>query len=852
MAYRNVVYNRQQNCMTLFTWDEAGRRVQYNCSYSPYLYVESLSGEATSIFGTKLKKKIFRNGYERYKFTRESNIKRVFENIQAEQQFLLDTYWRNNESDDFSKHDIKYCFIDIETYSPTSFPNIDNPQDTVNVITAWNNIDKTFYTFGLKPYTGSGRSDLKYQYCKTERDLFLAFLDYLEKDYPDIISGYNSELFDIPYIINRMEKVLGEGDVTRLSPLRNVHTRIRRGMFGKEQKRYFLDGMSSIDYLDIYKRFCLKLRESYKLDAIAEIELGEKKIDHGGQSLWSLADNDWNTFIDYNIQDVNLLVRLEEKLQYIPLLRMLAYIGLTTFEGAMGTIQVINGALCIRARSRNQVIPTFIRKDKDHKNPGAYVAEPKPGFKKNIVSFDANSLYPNVMISLNTSPETKVGKITNICDTSVTIQHVSGKVFELSNQDFATFVKREKIAISKARVLFTQKVKGILPEFLEYYYGKRVKIRKELHSTKLQYEKDSTNTNLSDEIKRLNTKQLVVKILINSAYGYTGNKKAPIGDDDIAASVTLTGQSVIKQAGDLIQKYLKTQYNITDKQALEDSWIYSDTDSCYFTLQSIQHILDIKGNVIPQAFYNEVNNIEKYLNKAINKWACIKLKTIDPRFIFKRECISDAGIFLQKKRYVMRVLDDENIKCNKFKYVGVEVVRTTMPNAIKPYAKKIIETFLLTQSQQETNSVLNEAYEKMKTLNPEEMAFVMGVNGYEKYAQQCNDFNLPKRMPIHVKAAYHYNLLLNKLGISNKYEAISSGDKVRYMYVTSPNKYNLSCIGFKYEYPAEFNEIFTPDYEKMFSSILYNSIGRFYDNVGWVIRKPTENVKVELIDLFGK
>jgi DNA polymerase elongation subunit (family B) len=200
----------------------------------------------------------------------------------------------------------------------------------------------------------------------------------------------------------------------------------------------------------------------------------------------------------------------------------------------------------------------------------------------------------------------------------------------------------------------------------------------------------------------------------------------------------------------------------------------------------------------------------------------------------------------------MHILDDEGIKENKFKYTGVEVVRTTMPNAIKPYAKEIIETMLSTQSLSKTNNLLNKTYDIFKGLSPQELAFVMGVRGYEDYAARSNEFTTAKGMPIHVKSSYFYNLLLDKLNTGNKYESIGSGDKVRYMYVERPNKYGLDSIGFKYDYPNEFKELFKPDYDKMFEKILYQAIERFYDCVGWKIRKPSENVTVELFDLFGK
>lgn len=855
MSYRNCVYNSRTQSVRLFTWDAEGKRIQCDASVSPYLYIEDPAGDKTTIFGTKAKKKIFNNGYERNKFLQDSGIKRVYENLPVVQQYLLDTFWMDNEKPEFAKNDLKVTFIDIETYSVDSFPDVDDPQHTVNVITCYDNFTKKFHTFGIKPYTGTN-SNVNYIQCRNERDLFIKFIEYIEADYPDVLSGWNSEFFDIPYIINRCERILGQEYVNRLSPTGNIYHREVMGKFGRQQKRYYIEGISCIDYLDIYRRFCLKLRESYKLDAIGEIELGERKVDYGDMNLSTLADSDWTTFVDYNIQDVNLIVKLEQKLQYVVLLRMLSYVGLTTLEGAMGTISVINGALTIRARKRREVLSTFIRNQGSGKNPGAYVAEPKSGFKNNVVSFDANSLYPNVMISLNLSPETKIGRIEKNNNGNINIYHVSGKCIELTPDKFSSFIKSEECSITKAGFLFTQKKKGIIPEFLDYYYNERVKIKDDLFKTKQKLAKlsntDSEYIHLKYEVERLNTKQMVIKILINSAYGYMGNKQAPIGDDDIASSVTLTGQSIIKQAGKLLQEYLIEEFNITDQNVLDESWVYSDTDSCYFSLNCIEDKIPIKkDDSINPDFYNVVESIEQYLNKNITQWAEKNLRTKDSRFVFKRECIADVGLFLQKKRYVMHILDDEGIKVDKFKYTGVEVVRTSMPNAVKPYAKKIIETMLLTQSHHKTNNILKETYDVFKTLPVEDIAFVMGVKGYEKYATKCKDFNIAKGTPVHVKAAYLHNFINKRLGVEKRYEEISSGDKIRFYYTLQPNKYGIDVIGFKYNRPDEYNDLFKVDYEKMFEKILYNSIERFYDNVKWQIRKPTDNVQTELFDLFS-
>ena len=734
MSYRNIYYNTKERCVTLFTWDKDGKRIKVDASVDPYIYVEG-AGNDESIYGTRLNKKSFRTQYDRYKYLKDTNVKRVFDNFPIVQQYLIDSFWKDNEKPEFAQHPIKVMFVDIEVYAPDDFPHANEAKAPVNVITVYDTLSNKFVTWGIKDYNTT-EPDVKYVKCVSEADIFKKFIEYFESDYPDILTGWNSEFFDIPYIINRCTKVLDKSYTDRLSPSNNVYSREMKGKFGQEQTRWYIEGISLIDYLDVYKRFSAGERESYKLASIAEAELGEGKVDFGTMNLATLADTDWKTFIDYNIQDVRLLVKLEEKLKYSELIRMLAYVGLTTFEGAMGSLSVINGATAVRARYRNQRIPSFIRDaDDGSKNPGAYVGAPLSGFQECVISFDANSLYPNVMISLNISPETKVGVIEDKNDKEVTIRHVSGKVYSLPIAKFASFIETEEIAISKANVMFSQKKKGVMPEILDFYYNKRQAIRKDIKKLKKQHsELEDKETKDAKQLKmiidQLDAKQLCIKVFINSIYGYFGNKNAPFGDDDVASSITLTGQSVIKHSNELLKSFIKNEISSIDDELLNKCIIYNDTDSSYVSIKPlfIDKVFK-KGNKLTKEAYDTVNRIEEYLNNNIKTWGAKALNSKDCRFIFKREAIADVGIFLQKKRYVLHILDDEGIPCDKFKYTGVEVVRSTMPKAVKPYVKKIIETMLQTQNIGETNKLINETYEIFKTLTVEDIALVSGIKG---------------------------------------------------------------------------------------------------------------------------
>ena len=256
------------------------------------------------------------------------------------------------------------------------------------------------------------------------------------------------------------------------------------------------------------------------------------------------------------------------------------------------------------------------------------------------------------------------------------------------------------------------------------------------------------------------------------------------------------------------------------------------------------------NNVVTPEVLDLVQDIEDDLNENIEKWARNTLLTKDPRFVFKRESICDRGYFLQKKRYVLHKLDDEGVACNKFKYTGVEVVRTTMPNAIKPYVKKIIEHMIMTEDRASTNEMFEETYDIFKSLPINDIAFVMGIKEYEKYSIYANDWQVKKGTPIHVKSAIYYNKLLQHYGISSKHENITSGDKIRYFYTITPNKFGLKSLGFKYDLPEEFNQDFKIDYEKMFEKIVFSVIDRFYENAGWKSFKPGEALNTDLFDFF--
>jgi DNA polymerase elongation subunit (family B) len=835
-VYRNCVYNNRERKITLFTWNENGERIREEHDFKPYILLEDKKGTEKSIYGTSLVKREFQSSYDRNNFVKDSNIKRIYENLPPYQQFLIDNYWPVCEDDNFSQYPLKIAFVDIENPKEDGFPDPELADSVINLIVCYNSFDKIYYTFGLKNFH-STRDDVKYHWCKSEEELLKSFVKHFQKEGYDVLSGWNSNSYDIPSIINRITFQIGKEWAEKLSPIERIYEKTNpTGKFGMPSKEYVIEGVSCLDYYVMYQKFNLEKQESYKLDNIGEVELGINKIPHDG-NLWELMKKDWYTYVDYCLRDVEILVKLDEKKGYISLLRFLAYTGLCDLENAIKTLPPMNGAIAIRARMRGEYIPTFIRPVTDYKAPGGYVAEPKIGFAENIVSFDANSLYPSVMISLNLSPETKIGRVEKDGD-KVKIHHVSGRVFEMSKENFGKYLNEEKAALTKAGFLFSQKKRGLVPEFLDNLYSKRKEMKNRMLDCRKNKDKEGE--------QKFDSIQYAYKIHLNSLYGYMLNKYAPLGDEDIGTSVTLTGQTVIKKSKDLFCEYLRVKLPDISESAIEESFIYSDTDSVYVSLKHLGH--DINSN----EFYSSCDELEKYINDNISEWAIKFLRSEDPRFVFKRESICDNGIFIGKKYYVLHMLDDEGVKVDKFKYKGVDVVKTTMPKKVKPYVKKVIEHMIATQSFKETNDLFNEAYEEFKKLPITDIAKISGMNNYSEYSARCNGMNTAKGMPSHLKAAYYHDLIVEQNVWSSKYEKFKNGDKVKMVYIKKPNKYDLNMIGFKGDWPEEFDSIFTVDYELMFGKVFYAAIERFYEAVGWKLRKPSENVKVELDDLFGE
>lgn len=857
MAWRNVYYDGRNQCIHLWTWDDKGNRIKLETSYEPYLYIEtSQATDGVSIFSTPLKKIKFTNQFERNKFINETPIKRIFHNLPCEQDFLLSTFGNQIDSPNFGQFPLKVYFFDIETYSTGGFPKPEEARDPINLFTIYNSLDKKFYTWGLKPCSTTD-NDVVYVHCKNEIQLLERVLQFWEEDPPDIFVGWNSEGFDVPYIMRRISDLMGDDAARRISPVNQIYYRENAGTnkFGQPINKWYIKGVTHIDYMEAYKTFSRGDRESYSLGYIGQYELGETKTNIGTTSLATLSDTDWDKFVEYNIQDVRLLVKLDESLKFINLIRNVSYKGFIEFDKSLGKVAMITGAFAHQAAKDNLIIPTFIF-DKNKENyAGGHVQDPERGLVSSVVSYDANSLYPNTIISLNVSPETKIGKIVSKEDGKYNLLLSNNKNVILDEEKFNRLVSKEQLSISKYNVLYTQKFKGVIPKFIDRLYQERVDAKNKMIEFKKALSKSEDEIEISilkQKVLDMDTLQNTYKLILNSVYGVFGQMYSPLYDIDNAASITLTGQSVVKEAANIVYNYVNSQGIICDRK---DVYKYGDTDSAYFSIKPVldhnKINLHDNGKVTKEA-REIIKEFGIILNKEIIEWAKKELNSFDARFVFKQEAICDVALFIEKKKYVLHVLELEGVvPKNPFKYTGVEVVKSTYSEEVKVLIRNMFENAIVSQDREVSNKILKKAYEDFCKMNHEQVSFRTKISDLDKFTRKVNDDgSLGSHTTAYAGAAIRYNHMLKSMNLDKTYETIKSGTKVKWYWI-GRNKYNYKTMAFLDEFPEEFKELFPINYAEMFEKTVMSPIESLYDCIGWSIPPITNETCTDLIELFS-
>ena len=739
----------------------------------------------------------------------------VYGNTRYLYQYIAEEY-----SDDHIKFDpkaIRVFNIDIETAAENGFPDIEAADQEILAISIKDSFTGRITVFGARPFDNK-HEDVDYLHFKTEQSMLSAFLEYWNENFPDVITGWNVQLFDIPYIAGRISRILGEKYSRYLSPWRLIS---RREIYikGRKQIAYDLPGISTLDYLELYRKFTYTNQESYRLDHICLVELGERKLDHSEfDTFKEFYQNDWQKFIDYNIHDVRLVDKLDDKMKLLDLAFTMAYDAKVNYEDVFSQVRMWDNYIYVELLKRKIAIPPKKESaNKSEKYAGAYVKEPKTGFYDWVVNFDLNSLYPHLIMQYNISPETlrEAG-------------HPNASVEGILNQEIDV---DGEFAVCANGAQYRKDVRGFLPELMDKMYNERVIFKKKMIEAKKEYEK-KPSIELTKEIARCNNIQMAKKISLNSAYGAIGNEHFRYYRLANAEAITLSGQVSIRWIENKMNGYLNKLLQSQDI----DYVIASDTDSIYLNL----------GPLVDKFFSNKSSDkarivalldkicqdkLEPFIDSCYKELASY-VSAYDQKMIMKRENIADRGIWTAKKRYILNVWDSEGVRYKepKMKIMGLETARSSTPAYFRD---KLYAAFkiIIGKTNDELISFINDVRTETRERPYEEVAFPRGVNNLEKYRHRTDIYS--KGTPIHVRGALLYNHYVKKHKIENKFPFIQEGEKIKFMYLKTPNPLHENCISFFGELPKEFGIEKYVDYQTQFEKSFLEPLKNVLQCIGW-------------------
>lgn len=826
MFYTNV-YNRGD--YIYLRGFRNGKRVKEKIPFQPTLYVRS--GKPSSyktLHGENLEKIKFGSIKETREFV--NNYKEVsnfpiYGNTNYSYQFINQVFKGDIE---FDMSLMKIITLDIETTTEYGFPDPRTAQEEVSLITIQDFNTKEITTFGCKPYLPQ-KDNVEYVECRDEFDLLRKFIDCLKSDYPDIITGWNVQLFDISYLSSRIQHVLGDSALNQCSPYNIVSNKDIPVSGGRTALMFDWYGTSILDYMDLYKKFSYKVQESYSLDYIAKQELGKEKIKHHYNSFKEFYTKDWKLFVDYNIVDVELVDQLEDKMMLINLILTMAYDAKCNFMDIYSSVRTWDCIIFNALAKENVIIPIPPEVDPatDRQILGAYVKDPIPSKHSWLCSFDATSLYPSIMMTFNMSPETLIDGEKHLSDDESSIV----KLLE-HKVDTSRLASKNATMVANGQC-FSKEKKGILPKLIEYYFGMRQTVKKEMIKLQKKYEETKDESYLK-KVTSLNSKQMAAKILMNSLYGASGNVYFRYYDVRIAEGITMTGQFVIRYVAKKVNEFL----NDLCKTKNVDYSFYSDTDSTYIDLGNYVDLF-LKNKDKKEIVQSLDNFCEERLTSIIND-ACNDifkyLNVYQEKLSFKREVIADSGVWLAKKRYAINVHNSEGIAYDppKLKVQGMEIVRSSTPWSVREALKEAVH-IVLTKDEQALKDFVADLEKKWLKLPYQDIAFPRTINGVTKYSDSSDVFK--KGTPIHVRGALIHNNLIKQKKLQMKYQYILEGDKAKFLYLKEPNSLGSHVITFRGEIPPEFQAERFVDYDTMFEKAFLEPLNSLVNTVGWQVKE---------------
>jgi DNA polymerase elongation subunit (family B) len=743
-------------------------------------------------------------------------------------QYIFEQYPDNEIKYDVSK--IRIFTLDIETGAENGFPDIESADQEILLISIKDNIMGRITVFGSRPYINSDEN-VDYMQFDTETGMLRAFLYWWSSNYPDIITGWNIQLFDIPYILRRVERILGDKDAKLISPWNIVLSR-EIYIKGRKNIAYDIMGIATLDYLELYKKFTYTNQESYRLDHIASVELDAKKLDHSEYDTFKeFYTKDWDKFVKYNIIDVRLVDQLEDKMKLIELAITMAYDAKVNYEDVYSQVRMWDNIIYVYLAKQNIVIPPKKNSTKHNKYAGAYVKEPISGMYDWIVSFDLNSLYPHLIMQYNLSPETLLPHK----HPSANVDRLLNKEIDLSNLSGQTLCANG--------TFYTTEFQGFLPKLMDKIYQERTIYKKKMLVAKQEYEKNPS-VELKKEIARCNNIQMARKIQLNSAYGAIGNEHFRYYKLEIAEAITLSGQLSIRW----IEKKTNAYLNKVLKTKDVDYVIASDTDSMYLNLGPlVEKIYGTREKTSESVvtFLDKVASLEleKHIESSYQELAEY-VNAYDQMMKMKRENIAERGFWTAKKRYVLNVWDSEGVRYSKpkMKVCGMETARSSTPVYFR---NKLLEayTLIITKSNDDILNFIDEIKEDIKNQDYLNIAFPRGVNGLEKYKSVSDIFS--KGCPIQVRGALLYNHLIRKLNLAHKYPIIQEGEKIKFIYLRTPNPIQQNVISFFQNLPPEFNLEKYVDHKLQFEKSFYDPLKNVLECIGWDSER-----KISLLNFF--
>ena len=791
-------------------------------NYSPKLYLPTKEqSKFKTLDGTNLKPKQFdsiskaKHFYSEYSTIPEYKI---FGMNRYNYQFIGDEY---KDEIRWNKDYIKIFTLDIETTCEDGFPDPDTAKETIICITVKNHSNKQILTWGTGDFI-SKKTNVTYVKCQNEKHMLLEFLKFWCKNHPDIVTGWNVKFFDIPYVMNRMRFIFDNDTINKMSPWNYVNA--DRIQLGKKNQQYWnILGVSVLDYFDLYKKFTYVRQESYRLNYIAKVELGESKLDNPYETFKDFYTKDYQQFVEYNIQDVELVDKLEDKMKLIELCLTMAYEAKVNYTDVYSQVRCWDTIIYNHLLKKNIIIPPREDHDKDTQYEGAYVKDPQLGLHNWIVSFDLNSLYPHLIMQYNLSPETLVG----VQPKNMGVENYLNEKFNLQ------WAKDKNVTVAPNGSMYRRDKQGFLPELMEKMYGDRVVFKKKTIEAKKEFQK-TKDPIYKNEISRCNNIQMAKKIALNSAYGAIGNQYFRYFDVRIAEAITLGGQLSIRWVERDVNRFMNKLLNTDNVNYV----VASDTDSIYLKLDKLvekvckdkspQQITDFINKAAEDKIQKVIDDSFKNLAKYVNAY--------QQKMIMKREAIANKAIWVAKKRYMMNVFDEEGIRFDipKLKIMGVEAVKSSTPEVCRGKIKDAIRV-IMNDSEDALIKFVNDFKEVFKTLSPEEVAFPRSCNYIDKYVDPNSIYK--KGTPIHVKGAlvYNHHILKNKLQM--KYPLIKDGDKIKFLMLRQPNTVKDTVISFATKIPYEFDLHKYVDYETQFTKTFTDPLRFVLDSIGWKLER---------------